>query len=116
MDEKSTRMYKDKLLDLMEKDKVYLDATLSLRALAKQIDLHPNKLSWLINDMQEQNFNQFINAYRIVHFKNLALNPNNAHLSIMGLAYESGFNSKTVFNTYFKKSTGISPKAWIKAQ
>jgi YesN/AraC family two-component response regulator len=108
--------YRQKLIDLIEQQEVFLDAGLTLRSLAGQIDIHPNKLSWLINEMHEQNFNQFINNYRIEHFKKLAVDPEKSQFSIIGLAYDSGFNSKTVFNTYFKKSTGQSPKAWIQAQ
>lgn len=116
LDETAAAEYKEKLLEQVEQHEAFLDADLSLRSLADRIELHPNKLSWLINEMHEQNFNQFINNYRIEHFKKLALNPESSQFSILGLAYESGFNSKTVFNTYFKKSTGQSPKAWIQAQ
>lgn len=116
IDEVSAAAYKDKLIRHVENNEVFLDPGLTLRSLAEQIDLHPNKLSWLINEMHEQNFNQFINNYRIEHFKKIAVDPENAQFSILGLAYDSGFNSKTVFNTYFKKSTGQSPKAWIQAQ
>ena len=116
LDESSAEEYKKKLVDYIEDNEAFLDPELTLRSLADQIELHPNKLSWLINEMHAQNFNQFINAYRIERFKFLALKPDSSQFSILGLAYESGFNSKTVFNTYFKKSTGQSPKAWIQAQ
>ncbi len=108
--------YRKKLLTHIEQEKPFLDPDLTLRSLASQINIHPNKLSWLINEIHEQNFNQFINKHRIEHFKELALDPNNSLFSLLGLAYESGFNSKTVFNTYFKKATGFSPKAWIEKQ
>jgi adenylate cyclase len=116
LDEAAVTEFRSKLLEQVEQKEAFLDPDLSLRSLADQIEIHPNKLSWLINEIHEQNFNQFINNYRIEHFKKLALNPDSSQFSILGLAYESGFNSKTVFNTYFKKSTGKSPKAWIKAQ
>lgn len=116
MDEATAAEYREKLVEHLEQNEAFLDSALTLRLLAEQIDLHPNKLSWLINEMHAQNFNQFINNYRVEHFKKLALAPDSSQFSILGLAYESGFNSKTVFNTYFKKSTGLSPKAWIKAQ
>lgn len=116
LDEETAEAYRAKLLAYLEGHEPYLDPALTLRALAEQLDIHSNKLSWLINEMHEQNFNQFINKYRIEHFKKLAIDPENAQFSILGLAYDSGFNSKTVFNTYFKKSTGMSPKAWIEAQ
>lgn len=107
--------YTQKLTAYLDQEKPYLDNNLSLKLLAQAIDLHPNQLSWLINEKMGENFNQFINSYRIQEFKKLAQDPANAHLSIIGLAFESGFNSKTVFNTYFKKDTGLTPKQWLKS-
>ena len=107
--------YTQQLQAYLEHEKPYLDSQLSLKALAQALKLHPNQLSWLINEKMGHNFNQFINAYRIEQFKQLAQNPTHAHLSILGLAYESGFNSKTVFNTYFKKATGMTPKQWMQS-
>jgi AraC-like DNA-binding protein len=48
-------------------------------------------------------------------FKEKALNPKNSHLTLLALAYESGFNSKTAFNAYFKKMEGLTPRAWVKS-
>ncbi|MFV0269159.1 MAG: helix-turn-helix domain-containing protein [Draconibacterium sp.] len=60
------------------------------------------------------NFNEFVNQFRLANFKEIAVDENNAHLSILGLAYESGFNSKTVFNAYFKKMENTTPGNWLK--
>jgi TolB-like protein/AraC-like DNA-binding protein len=103
-----------KLMNFIETEKPYLDAQLSLGSMAENLQLHPNKLSYLINEKAGMNFNEFINQFRLVHFKQLASNPKNAHLTILGMAYESGFNSKSVFNSYFKKAEGITPGAWLK--
>lgn len=97
-------------------EKPYLNTNLTLKRLANNIDLHPNKLSWLLNAEYKKNFNDFINQYRLSHFKTIALDPKNSHLTILGLAYDSGFNSKSVFNTYFKKVEGVTPKAWMTSQ
>lgn len=94
----------------------YLDPALSLRTLAEQISLHPNKLSWLINDRTDKNFNEYINSFRLEIFKEKALNPSNKHLTLLGLAYESGFSSKTVFNAFFKKVEGMTPRKWLSSQ
>ncbi|WP_425412660.1 helix-turn-helix domain-containing protein [Lewinella cohaerens] len=83
--------------------------------MAEHLDLHPNQLSWLLNECLGKNFSEFINHYRVETFKRLAKEPANAHITLLGLAYESGFNSKTVFNTYFKKETGLTPKQFLKA-
>jgi adenylate cyclase len=102
-------------LNYITTKKPYLSPDLSLRLLAKQIDIHPNQLSWLLNESIGKNFNEFINYYRVEAFKALSNDPKNRHITLMGLAYDSGFNSKTVFNTYFKKETGLTPKQFIKA-
>ncbi len=116
LDESATQAFKNKLLVHLSETAPYLDPGLSLRALADQIGLHPNQLSWLLNEHLGKSFNEFINAYRIQKFKELAKNPKNARLTLIGMAYDSGFNSKTVFNTYFKKETGLTPKQFLKSQ
>ncbi|MEZ5105168.1 MAG: helix-turn-helix domain-containing protein [Draconibacterium sp.] len=103
-----------KLMDFIETEKPYLDAQLSLGSLAENLQLHPNKLSYLINEKTGMNFNEFVNQFRLANFKEIALDKNNAHLTILGLAYESGFNSKTVFNAYFKKVENTTPGNWLK--
>ncbi|MEM9722268.1 MAG: helix-turn-helix domain-containing protein [Bacteroidota bacterium] len=102
------------LLAKIEEEKLYLDVNLGLKDLAEKINLHPNKLSWLLNERVGKNFYNFINSYRLQEFQEKAIDPKNRHLSLLGLAYESGFNSKSVFNHYFKKSTGLTPKAWVR--
>ena len=115
LDTATAEAYTTKLLRFVEEEKPFLNPALSLRLLAEQIEIHPNQLSWLLNQRLGKNFNEFVNHYRIALFKKLAVDPSNAHISIIGLAYESGFNSKTVFNTYFKKETGMTPRAFMKA-
>jgi adenylate cyclase len=116
LDDQTATHYSNALLTYMVEEQPYLSPDLSLRSLAERIEIHPNQLSWLLNDRLGKNFNQFINHYRVEHFKDLALDKSNSHISLLGLAYESGFNSKTVFNTYFKKEVGMTPKDWLKLQ
>ncbi len=106
--------YSAKLLAYISEAKPYLNPDLSLRSLASEIEIHPNQLSWLLNNSFGKNFNEFINQYRVETFKNLAKNPDNANITVIGLAYDSGFNSKTVFNAYFKKETGLTPRQFLK--
>ncbi|WP_245234908.1 helix-turn-helix domain-containing protein [Tamlana crocina] len=104
---------KTAILDLMKNEACFLDTTLSLRTLADKINIHPNHLSWLLNASFKKNFNDFINTYRLDYFKSIALKPEFKHITILGLAYDSGFNSKSVFNTFFKKTEGITPSKWV---
>ncbi len=114
LDEEVLENYSDRLQNYMTAQKPYLDPDLTLRSLAARLEIHPNQLSWLLNYRFNQNFNGFINQFRVQAFKELARDPRNAHLTLLGLAYQSGFSSKTVFNTTFKKETGITPRQYMK--
>ncbi|MEM6830311.1 MAG: helix-turn-helix domain-containing protein [Bacteroidota bacterium] len=114
LNEEEVLKYKDKLIYALEERHVHFNTDLTLRSLAETIDLHPNKLSWLLNEKIGQNFNDFINSYRLKAFQEKAVAPQNSHLTLLGLAYDSGFTSKSVFNDFFKKTTGLTPKAWVK--
>jgi AraC-like DNA-binding protein len=102
------------LAQLMAEQQPYLDPNLTLRDLASLLGLPPNQLSQLLNEGFDKNFAEFVNTYRLAAFKSKAADPALQHLTILGLAYESGFNSKTVFNTFFKKTMGMTPKAYWK--
>lgn len=106
--------YKKRLTTFMEDDELFLDADLSLKSLAERMVLPPNHMSQLLNEGFHQNFADFVNTYRLEWFKNELKTTKAHHLTLLGLAYDSGFNSKTVFNTFFKKKTGITPKAYWK--
>lgn len=112
--ENEARVYLEQLALLFVQERLFLDANLSLKGLAEHIQLHPNKLSWLLNEYLGKNFNELINSYRLECFKTKALDPSNNHLTLLGLAFECGFNSKSVFNAFFKKMEGQSPRGWLK--
>lgn len=104
-----------RLLRVMQTDRPYLDPRLSLSALAAQMDVSPNILSQVINQRIGRNFSDFVNAYRVDEFKRNMASPRFAGFSIMAVAFESGFNSKTSFNTAFKKLTGITPSQFARS-
>lgn len=113
MDEREVAHYLEALNQELGATEPFLDPALSLKDLAVRLELHPNKLSWLLNEHIGKNFNEYINGFRLEAFMEKAQDPANSHLTILGLAYESGFNSKTVFNTFFKKRVGRTPSAWL---
>jgi AraC-like DNA-binding protein len=104
--------YKIQLLDLMKTEKPYLDSEMTLPKLGQLLNLNTYQTSYLINYCFKENFYTFINRYRIETFKTLLTDKKHQHFSLLGLAFESGFNSKTTFNTVFKKQMGLSPKAF----
>jgi len=107
------RLLKAKLVNLMEHEKKFLDNELSLPDLAKEMQVSPHDLSYLLNEGFGVNFFRFINSYRVNEAKKLMLSDKYRHLNILGIAYNAGFNSKTTFNTVFKKQTGLSPSQFI---
>jgi len=113
-DKLELRILTNKLLDYLRENQPHQDSQMTLVKLSKEIDIHPNKLSFIINEEFKMNYNEFINGFRLKEFKEKAIDEKYKHLSLLGLAFECGFNSKTVFNTYFKKKEGMSPKEWLK--
>jgi len=107
-DEKADE-YLTKLKIIMVHDKPYLESSLSLQKLADMIEITPQHLSQIINEKMNQNFFDFINCYRITEAKRLLIDPKGQLLTILAVAEEAGFNSKSSFNTAFKKITGMTP-------
>jgi AraC-like DNA-binding protein len=105
---------KAELEAFMVSQKPFLDPELSLQKLAEKLNVSLHFLSHTINTCFEENFFQFINRYRVEESKILLRHPDMSHYNILQIAYEAGFNSKTTFNTTFKKMTGVSPSAYQK--
>ncbi len=98
---------------MMEKER-YLDSDLNLIGLAKDLNITSHQLSYVINKGYSENFFQFVNKYRVEKAKRMLADDSKNNLSILGLAFESGFSSKTSFNTTFKKMTGQTPTEFKK--
>ncbi|MFK7972734.1 MAG: adenylate/guanylate cyclase domain-containing protein [Bacteroidia bacterium] len=114
LDENSIEQYRKQLTELMDLEKPFLNPTLTLRDLADIMNIPANHLSQLLNEGFDKNFAEYVNAYRLEAFKEKVADPKLRHLTILALAFESGFNSKTVFNTFFKKTMSMTPKAYWK--
>ncbi len=96
----------------MDAQQPWLDPELTLSDLAKQVGLNASQLSYLVNQAFAQNFNDFVNTYRVAEVKRKLALPDFQHLSLLGIAFESGFNSKATFNRAFKKLTGQAPSQY----
>jgi AraC-like DNA-binding protein len=104
------------LATLMEKDKLFLDNELNLATVAGKLGISIHETSFLINETTKDNFYNFINNYRVEEAKKLLASAKMEELNILGIAFASGFNSKTTFNTTFKKLVGISPSQYSREQ
>lgn len=101
------------LLRYMEEKKPYLEERLTLSGLAQSIGMTRNNLSGLINSKAGENFYQFINKYRIDEVKKIFKDPVKKNYTILAMAYEAGFASKSSFHNIFKKFTGLTPTEYL---
>ena len=107
---------KEKLLMHMETNKPYLDPELTLIDLAEQVSIRRNLLSQVINNSVGDNFYNFINKFRVQEVKELIRKDLNRQYTILALAQDAGFNSKSSFNNIFKKITGLTPSQYRNGQ
>jgi AraC-like DNA-binding protein len=105
--------WKDKLTGIMQDQKPYLEPDLNLTQLAKQLNTNPSFLSKIINEGFGQNFNDYINEYRVNAVVEKLKAGEQKTQTLLGIAYDCGFNSKATFNRAFKKISGTSPKEWL---
>jgi len=102
------------LVELIGRKKMYLTPELTLSMVSGELDVHPNTLSQVINRAEQKNFFDYINTLRVAEFKERAAKPESQKYTLLSLALECGFNSKTSFNRNFKKITGKSPSDYLK--
>lgn len=110
LDTKSLERIQIELDDKMQQGKYYLDTDLTLGELASKLDLNPTYLSQVINQGFGVNFYDFVNKYRVNAAKEMLKTPENDHLSLLGIALDCGFKSKSTFNKFFKKYSGMTPR------
>jgi len=98
-----------RLKEAVAANRLYEDAGLTLTTLAEKLKMHPHDLSRIINVGFEKNFNDFINEFRVREIVVKMQDPAYDHITLMGIAYDAGFNSKTTFNRVFKEMVGKTP-------
>jgi len=103
------KQYLDSLLKLMREKEPFRNSELTLHQLADTLSVSPHNLSEVLNTQLNQNFFDFINNYRIEQVKKDLIDPKKQNLKILSIAFDAGFNSKTSFNTIFKKYIDLTP-------
>ena len=106
--------YLEKLKNLMQEKKPYTDSDLTLGRLAEMLNISQHNLSEVINSGLNQNFFDFINSYRVEAAKEKLLDGTTQNFTVLAIAFDAGFNSKSAFNTIFKKHTGQTPSEFRK--
>ena len=101
--------WRARLLSLMAEERPWLEPELTLAELALRLRTNTSLVSHVINTGCGQNFNDFVNRYRVAEAERKLQDPRLGHYSLVGIALESGFNSKSTFNRVFKKLTGRTP-------
>lgn len=101
------------LKDAMETEKVYLDPELTVNKLAEHSAISPKLISAVLNGQLKKGFSAFVNEYRVAEVKEKMLHPGNSHITLAGLARDSGFNSVATFQRVFKASENMTPKEFL---
>jgi AraC-like DNA-binding protein len=99
----------------METDKLYLDPSLTVNKLADALSVNSRTISAVLNRELKKGFSEFVNEYRINEVKQKMLLPENKHITIAGIAFDSGFNSVATFQRTFKSVENITPKQFLSA-
>ena len=110
----NAKAYLNQLLNLMEQEKPFQNSELTLQDLSDKLSISTHNLSQVINTQLKQNFFDFVNQYRVEEVKRALGRPDKQHLKILSIALDAGFNSKTSFNTIFKKFTNHTPTEYRK--
>ncbi|MGA9295541.1 MAG: helix-turn-helix domain-containing protein [Ignavibacteriaceae bacterium] len=110
----NSEKYLNKLLNIMETEKPFLNNDLTLQKLSEMLSISQHHLSQIINEKLNQNFFDLINSYRVEEAKILLIDKRGELLTILAIAEEVGFNSKSAFNIAFKKYTSMTPSQFKK--
>lgn len=106
--------YKTDLINSMEKDKLYLNGKLSIYDVSEKLNIPRQYISEVLNEHMDTSFQDFINQYRVEEFIIRLKNDQNDHFTLLGIATDVGFNSKSSFNATFKKIKGLTPTEFKK--
>lgn len=111
--EATAQQFIERLCNLMEAEKLYLDPALSVSGLAQQAGMAPKTVSAILNQHLHKSFSTFVNEYRVEAFKKRIQQPGAASLTIPGIATECGFSSVATFQRIFKQLTGTTPSRFM---
>lgn len=107
--EKEVSDHFNKIIMFLESSKLYKKNSITVKDLSSKLSIQPYLLSLVINQCYGTNFNDFINSFRLKEAKKMLLDENYSNLTIESIAFECGFSTLSIFNTYFKKKSSLTP-------
>ncbi|WP_420601730.1 helix-turn-helix domain-containing protein [Flagellimonas sp.] len=113
--EADLKKHLSEIVSYMEAEKPYLDHELSLSKLSKDLNKPKYLISQVLNVELGKSFYEFLSEYRYKEVRSRLTNPAYRHLTILAVAYDSGFSNKNTFNKVFKKHSGITPSEFLKS-
>jgi AraC-like DNA-binding protein len=105
--------YHAKLREIMSNEQLFINSELTLTDLADALGIHPNYVSQIINEREGKTFYDYVNELRVEEFTRKVALPKNKHLTLLAVAFDCGFNSKSSFNRCFKKVKHCSPSEFV---
>tara|TARA_R110002012_G_scaffold319389_1_gene539599 strand:- start:8109 stop:9143 length:1035 start_codon:yes stop_codon:yes gene_type:complete len=114
LNEELIAKYRTQLIELMEQEDSYKDPLLSIQKVSEKLEIPRQYISEILNVHMDTSFQDFVNNYRVEAFIDCLEKDQYNHLTLMGIANEVGFNSKSTFYTYFKKIKGLTPLEYKK--
>jgi AraC-like DNA-binding protein len=116
LSEQEADLIHERLKNILVEQKPFTNPDLTLNDLATTLNVHPNYLSQVINSKKKKNFYELINEKRVEEFIKLISKSSTRQYTLLGIAFDCGFNSKASFNRNFKKHTGLTPSEYLKKQ
>ncbi len=108
--------YLKQIIAYMENEQAYLNGDLTIQDISDKLNIPRHHITQVLNEQIGKNFYHFVNEYRMEEVKKRLLSDEYKRLTLLAIAYDCGFNSKSAFNMVFKQSTGLTPTAWKKQQ
>ncbi len=110
--EDQAKEYLTRLINFMDQEKPYLNGDLTIADLSLRTGIPKHYITEVLNEKYGRNFFSFINEYRVREVINRMNDPKYQHYTILAIAFDAGFNSKSTFNSFFKAYTGKTPSVF----
>ncbi|MBU1536339.1 helix-turn-helix domain-containing protein, partial [Myxococcota bacterium] len=114
LDEEQAQVLLDAVRRLMEEERIWQDPLLSMKRVARKLQMKQADLSQVLNDRLGQNFHSFVNGYRVSHVCDRLRDRADCGVTILEIAFDAGFSSKSAFHVQFKQVTGMTPSEFRK--